>query len=235
MKITYNGKCDFRLDDELVIEKFDDKQIEKAIIKASSGDFSVTFYTSYSDENRALNSTSAILEEYRKIFLFETGFEIRDIHCTSIGQEEKNKVVLGSRAIVKAELTVIRHLENQNDIKRMLETYKNDDFNDYANIFTNVCAMKDLIGKYILLYSILSALKGPQREVDKYIRSIEPNVEMRKTTKPNANYDETIYTYLRNQIGHTTDKTDTTKLNDEVLLNIGGLREIVKKAIKDLT
>lgn len=77
------------------------------------------------------------------------------------------------------------------------------------------------------------ALKVNQRSVDNFIKSIESDVEVRPTARENASFDETIYSFLRNQIGHTQETTDTNELHREVSLNLNGLREIVKVAIEE--
>ncbi|QNK87767.1 hypothetical protein H7992_21790 [Sporosarcina sp. resist] len=235
-KISFKGKCHFFLAEELVIKQFKDEKIKRAIISAKSGTFKIDFTADYSDDGRALYVTQKILEDYTKIFLMETGYEIHDIQWKSIipiDTEEKNEKVLRFRDNIdlRSELTIIRPLENEQDLKGKLENHSTDDYTSYVNLFINVSRINDEIGKFVLFYSILSALHGRQISVDDFIKSIEPNVVLRETSRENADFDETIYSFLRNQIGHTSEETDTVTLNREIKENIEGLRKIVKEAV----
>ncbi|MCM3567866.1 hypothetical protein [Neobacillus mesonae] len=98
-------------------------------------------------------------------------------------------------------------------------------------LFKEAMRVREEIGQFVILYSILIDLKGPQQfKVDNFIKSAEKNVELRTSTK-NENQKETIYTWIRNQLGHTQKTSDLKEVRILVSNNIGKFIRIVKKAI----
>lgn len=223
--VTFEGKCDFYLKEELIVNRFEDKKIKEATISAKDGNIVINFKSDYSEDKEALYATQKTLEDYRKIFVFETGYEIRDLYWkTTIPLVTDNQnlvsVIMKSRSELKAEVTVIRPLNNEQDLKDKLEKNTIKDYTSYVNLFINISQMKDTIGKFILFYSLLSALHGKQKSVDEFIKSVQPSIECRDSTRVGATFQETIYSFLRNQIGHTTEETETDTLSREISDNI---------------
>jgi hypothetical protein len=136
-------------------------------------------------------------------------------------------------------LQLERRLEN-------LDKYSDD----YIVLFRNAMQNWDDVGRFILLYSILLLIKGNQTAVDNYIYSLDKTVETRKSTnfkkkiKLDKEYKksllpagkETIYTWLRNAIGHTKEEYSEFGLTWEQIVvsieqNVDKLAEIVRKSI----
>lgn len=117
--------------------------------------------------------------------------------------------------------------------KDLLDQTKGND--TYDNIYKLILSSSDEISKYILLYSMLSLLKGKQEYVDKFIEN-ELNkkgikIEYRRSTK--FQFDTTIYTWLRNEIGHTTKKSDINEIKNLINIHIETLDDLVKIAINE--
>jgi hypothetical protein len=89
----------------------------------------------------------------------------------------------------------------------------------------------DAVARYMFLYNILLQLHSDaQRQVDDFIRQEEPNVP--QSPNPlNANVMETVYTRLRNEIGHTRAGTTPEQTRSEMEDHIAALQTLVKTAI----
>ncbi|OPH52184.1 hypothetical protein BC351_33160 [Paenibacillus ferrarius] len=77
----------------------------------------------------------------------------------------------------------------------------------YKRLYRNVLQIADPIARFMLLYSLLQlALEADnQKGVDDFIRiTTWYNSSLdRITTRTGANFKETIYSWLRNAVGHT--------------------------------
>lgn len=110
---------------------------------------------------------------------------------------------------------------------------KNINKDHLLSLYRGIMQCTDNVAKYMLLYSILAELKGPyQNNVDNFIRLQDPTVEEKNSTK-DPSKKETIYTYYRNQIGHTNENSDITKNRSFIDMNIENFMNIVKKAIEE--
>ncbi|MGP4107777.1 hypothetical protein [Virgibacillus sp. L01] len=105
--------------------------------------------------------------------------------------------------------------------------------NNYMDLYYSAMNIHEPVARYMFLYSILLQeyrdSKRPQEEIDNYIRDFLGDVEERNSTKHNNM--ETIYTFLRNQIGHTQEYTDIKKLREEVTEHTKNLSDLVKNKI----
>lgn len=95
----------------------------------------------------------------------------------------------------------------------------------------------DAVARFMWLYNILLQLEGGSRQwqkqkqkpVDNFIRSVEPDVK--QSQRPGEQYEETIYSRLRNEVGHKRPDATPQKTRDEIKENVSGLQELVKEAI----
>ena len=95
---------------------------------------------------------------------------------------------------------------------------------------------KDSVSRYIFFYSILGLIKGNQKKIDDFIKIMEPSVKLEPCTNPRiAGYMETIYTYYRNQVSHTTEKSVLLKIRSEIENLLPRFTEHVKVAILENT
>jgi len=108
---------------------------------------------------------------------------------------------------------------------------RNDTLSTAHLLYRDALYIENHIGQFFSLYSILSLLKGSQFKVDQFILSLEPEVEICLGT--NGRRDETIYTYLRNQLGHMQINTDIYAVDRKILLLIDNLERYVKLVIEE--
>ncbi|CUU46962.1 hypothetical protein [Clostridium beijerinckii] len=128
--------------------------------------------------------------------------------------------------VIKSDIGGYKKLEND-----LLDRTKGND--TYDNIYKLILSSSDEISKFILLYSILLLLIGNQKDVDIFIENeLNKNgmkIEYRKSTK--YEFNNTIYTWLRNEIGHTTKKSDINEIKDLIDRHIETLDYLVKIAM----
>ncbi|MNF00567.1 hypothetical protein D3C80_1994140 [compost metagenome] len=91
---------------------------------------------------------------------------------------------------------------------------------------------RDLFTRYMLLYGILYFIYRSQPKVDEFIWSTNNNEKEYKSTLKKKKEPETIYTYLRNQVGHTQKNSDLNEVVKQMSIHVNQLMEYVKKAIK---
>lgn len=103
-------------------------------------------------------------------------------------------------------------------------------------LFNYSAWQKDPATRFMFLYNIILSLhKDEQREVDTFILTEEPGVKrIPRTYEKNGKLkqiSETIYTNLRNRVGHLIPGTDLSKTYEEISQYIGSFEQLVKKAI----
>ncbi|WP_379969132.1 methylamine utilization protein MauJ [Ectobacillus sp. sgz5001026] len=105
--------------------------------------------------------------------------------------------------------------------------------NDYHRLYRAAMQTDDIITRYMFLYGIIYHIKNSsQNLVDAYVRSINPNIEERTSTNPRTLGKQiTKYTWLRNEIGHTTAATDIKNVEKEITDVCDTFAELVKGVI----
>jgi len=234
--VRFEGEFDLDID-KVVTESIPFEKINKLIIGSNNGQFYSEVYSNASNEADAIDTTSKYLEEVTSLMLYETDYEVKRLDWKQINEIDKRAEPVKTRARhenedLKATVRVKKHFKSQ-EIKDKIENMPAGSINDYTRIFIEVSKLKDPISKFTLYYSLLSVLKGNQKKVDKFIESVDKDVIKRETTRKNKKFKETIYTYLRNQVGHVQEDTDTDTLKCEIQNNIGRLREILKRALEE--
>jgi hypothetical protein len=100
--------------------------------------------------------------------------------------------------------------------------------------YKSILTIEDDVSRFLLLYALLYEMKGKKQGlVDTYIQTKEPSVPMRPTTRPDKKYDETIYSWWRNQAQHMESTTDIEDVTKQFIDLVGSLQELVFEAIKD--
>lgn len=103
---------------------------------------------------------------------------------------------------------------------------------EYYPMYRSAVATDDAIARYMLLYMILLYIfDDSQNKVDKFIRTQDSGVEYKDKPK-GFNGKETVYTRLRNQIGHRRKDTSIEDTRTEMNRHVQGLERLVKVAIE---
>ncbi|MGQ8809783.1 hypothetical protein [Bacillus sp. NA_165.1] len=143
------------------------------------------------------------------------------------------------------------YLLTQTDSAEIINNLGNQSFEDdilknpYVSILINSLRIEGVVGRFIQLYGLLQMVVPPanpgratyQREIDDFIRNTgfsfyDENEDMR-STRPgaSANDKDTIYTWLRNQVGHTGSNVDVPDVQNQIEDKVNELFLITKTAI----
>jgi len=154
------------------------------------------------------------------LILYESGYEVKRLEWKQINEIDKRADSVKTIARHESEdlevtVRVKGHFKSQ-EIKHKIENMPVGSTNDFKRIFIEVSKLEDPISKFTLYYSLLSILKGKQEKVDEFIESVDKDVIKRETTRKDKNFEEIIYTYLRNQVGHVQEDTVLNLLKCEM-------------------
>jgi hypothetical protein len=102
----------------------------------------------------------------------------------------------------------------------------------FRRIYRDILQSTDPIARFMLLYMLLMTVIGKdnQASVDNWIRKHQPGVV--ETKHPLKSYMETIYTRLRNEVAHGSErKVPIEKTRSEINQNIEVFQNLVKRAL----
>lgn len=107
----------------------------------------------------------------------------------------------------------------------------------YCSLYRFSLQLTDPISRFLNLYGILLQLTGgTQAQADNFIRDNEKGViEKTSRDKRKPHIKETIYTYLRNEIGHPDAGKQLSDTHVEIKNNVIKLASLVKTAIARFT
>jgi len=102
---------------------------------------------------------------------------------------------------------------------------------DVYSAYRFACNQSDAVARFMFLYNILLQLHGDnQGQVDNFVRGETPTVPQ-SLSPHNPSVTETIYTRLRNEVGHRRAGITPEQTRTEIEDNIAGLQALVKVAI----
>jgi hypothetical protein len=105
---------------------------------------------------------------------------------------------------------------------------------EYFSLYRSALQSTSLVEEYMHLYVILlTVFNDSQRNVDEHVRKVEPRVGQSRSPKTGAM--ETDYTRLRNELAHRREGVDLKSTKAEILNNLAGLREVVRRALIEPT
>ncbi|MGC9934864.1 hypothetical protein [Priestia aryabhattai] len=235
--IQYRTTANLMFQEELKFN-ISSQLVKEITIKTSSlkltydKEFSIIFELENCDDKSAdevIQETEAYLDMLLDELSFEYSSSFSAIEITSFilnDKQQKDRLHYDSVTFPRA----IDNVTAQN----LVDSIENGGYliNSYKRLFRTSLQMKDPISKFILLYSTLILKVGPaQSQVDAYISAQEPSVMFKASTRSGGGPDETIYTYLRNQIGHTQPSTNVNQISEEVKSILEKFEIIVKSAL----
>ncbi|PEE62851.1 hypothetical protein COM90_29995 [Bacillus thuringiensis] len=196
-----------------------------------------------------INNNHAQVEEFiskiLSLFSYEFGMLYKDL--TKISD---------SRSVAIGMVTLYNnsdyHLLGKTDCEDIINNLGDQIFeadtlgNSFVSILVNSLRIEGVVGRFIQLYGLLqmvvptSDLSRPtsQRDVDSFIRgnnrfSFYDVNEDKPTTRPNGSGNDTIYTWLRNQVGHTGSNVDVADVQNQIEDKVNELFIITKTAINN--
>jgi hypothetical protein len=108
--------------------------------------------------------------------------------------------------------------------------------NEYFRLYKAALGVVEPFARFMFLYSILELIIGNQKKIDTYILKMEPKTLMAERKQINRDHTaeivkRTIYTTLRNEVGHTNDETPIEQVIDQMKTHIKEFEIIVKQVI----
>lgn len=192
----------------------------------------IKFFVNTTDEQEARGLAEGFLQHLKRVLYFEEHKIINWWNLESV-KKEMNDETYFRHSDILTMLDVVNIMSSYNDIDHLKTslTKINQYQKPFGDLYMTISQIEGNIGKYIMTYSILSALIGKQKKVDNFIKEHESNVEIKNSSLQGSNKKETIYTYLRNQIGHTEESSKADNLEIEIKKHLSKLSEFAKKAI----
>ncbi|EEK89244.1 hypothetical protein bcere0011_23880 [Bacillus cereus m1550] len=198
----------------------------------------------------AVDNDSAQVEEFvskiLNVFSYRFGMLYKNLMKTS-----------DSRILASGAITIFNnsdyHVLSQSDSAEIINDLGNQSFendilgNPYVSLLLNSLRVEGDVGRFIQLYGLLqivvptkaSRLGKPalQEEVNAFITdtgfSFYDVNEDKPTTRPGKTGNDTIYTWLRNQVGHTATSTNVADVQNQIEAKVNDLFFITKKAIEN--
>jgi hypothetical protein len=171
-----------------------------------------------------------LLEKLLDKLSFEFNLQLGNPYITSLsiaGQKTISNRMQGKYRVVYAP--------DQSSIDKLLSFFLTEvKDHTYLRMFRYALKNNDPVDRFMFLYSILALLKGNQVRIDSFIRrtSYYNKEENMKSGNPRRNTDETIFTWLRNQVGHVDQETDISFIRKKIQEKLSDLTEIVKISIQ---
>ncbi|PIC84949.1 hypothetical protein CSV72_16210 [Sporosarcina sp. P20a] len=241
MQLIYNVDVLLILNEPTIIHLEHEPSVEKVVIRGKKDKAEdilegiiIDFYFSNIEERKAEIIAEHFLFHLKRVFYFEKNILIERWKLTQVIDRNKNEFAFKSAVAISSRfeaIPVYKNIDRFVPSLKSINTYKNS----YIDLFMGITELKDNIGKYIMLYSVLSAILMNQKAVDDFIREVNPEVLERKTTLPNKDFFETIYTYLRNQIGHLDDRVIVNELREDINNHLDELSNLVKELLLRFT
>lgn len=218
------------------------KYVRKVELKALEGNkdkMNVTFFLVGIDElKKAKSITIELMKDIINVLSFRFNWIIGDPHCYQYNINGTTFHEIEGHAAISSHFN--EEFENQyGDLETWLSDPKLTKFlseNIYFRLYKEARKIEDPVLSFMFLYSILYYLKGSQAEVDNFISVMEKDVEWKESLdirKQEKNQEETIYTWLRNYIGHTGEDTDLSEIINQIIIKNQLFFNLVKTAIKE--
>jgi hypothetical protein len=100
----------------------------------------------------------------------------------------------------------------------------------YFTMFRHAMQIRDELGKFMGLYNVLLSVRGDkQKKVDSFILKRDPNTPVSRSP---CNTMETVFTKLRNQVGHVRHGVTLLETRREIAQNLLALQSHVVAAIE---
>jgi hypothetical protein len=116
--------------------------------------------------------------------------------------------------------------------KSLLQELRN---NPYHSMLREILSVNHTLSKYLLLYSLIYLIsEDNQNRVETFIKGNEPNVEMMERIKSNGTTEyKSVYTTLRNRIGHMNKDETIDNLTKDMSRTLNGLIRLAKLAVEE--
>lgn len=207
----------------------DTVEIEPTDLQGGGRTFYIWCYAIENIDEISNNLSPDYLDDINRIVLGLIGFtngyvsELEKIEDTLFVVRKSVTCTIDGKIVVPYSEQDREHLKRQ--------LYYQGPLHQYDKLFEDIMKIKDDISRYIMLYGILELRYGTQKDIDIAIKQQEPNVKLERTRRSNKNFDETVYTWLRNQYGHPDLGTKVEDIDNEISKRSKEFTELVFKLL----
>jgi len=170
--------------------------------------------------------------------VFTSGSVMPPPHVNSDGTVTYQTIALGARAMITDSATGGPMSLGPGSREQLRDSLEEAGLSGeaYFRRFRKALATDESVGKFMALYQIIETLHGmpprTQQDIDSAIQRLQPGVEVKPSPhRPTVN--ETVYTRLRNETGHSRQGASFEVTRAEIKQHLNGLTELVKKAISE--
>ena len=217
--------------------------VEKVRIEAMDGKLKIRFFVlNVTSCDEAYQLTQSMVDGILDKLSFILGVPIHSARYSGGSIEREVVAENGSKSVevqgtgvigLMVSALLIRKLSPEL-VENLRRNMEREDIpgTEYLNQFRFALQSPDPVTRFMFLYSILLAIfDDSQKEVDDFIREVEPTVSV--TPRPDRpDIYETIYTRLRNEVGHHRPNVNPANTKKEMARLLPKLIDLVRKAIK---
>lgn len=241
-KITWTGDIYNGSWNNDIIYQIEDDSIHyiRAMIVDDSKVFIISTLHATCEEEAILKSQNAI-SKLEAALMLKYNILLKEVFISSIHPSTTGVIAKGRITLTNNFSYIIDQNEKENFSKVMSDLLAYDSIvqDSYYVIFKTALLSSSPTTTFITLYSLLllkiadETNEHPsQSKVDTFI---EEQTDVYDVTKnipsTRGNRDETLYTWLRNQIAHTQSNTDISSIDRQIELNLLDFIKIVKKKL----
>jgi len=214
--------------------------VEKIILEAEeAGRTNIVFHlTDVFDFEEATAIANGILPSIINRLAFYRNVSVGEPHCTGATLPKdasgSSHTVIRDLLLIWDQAVSVLTLgdDKRQELARLLEQpYTHHDLYSAYRFAGN---QNDPVARFMFLYNILLQLNSDyQQQVDAFIRSEIPSVpQSPRPDRPNVS--ETVYTRLRNEVGHRRSGTTPHKTRREIQDKVGAFQELARTAISQV-
>ncbi|MBW4577537.1 MAG: hypothetical protein KME08_20070 [Aphanothece sp. CMT-3BRIN-NPC111] len=193
--------------------------------------------------NEAINKAREVASYFAKVLTFDLGIFHDNFHLVEdrlFGEgllpdgNTQRVISLRGSGGAGGSITVEQKLGDKQliELKKLLHNKHLPCFYLYEQ-FHSALQLTDPMSKFMALYNtILSLCNDNQKDVDKNIMLIQPSVSVNAPYRPRkSGIKKTVYTRLRNQVGHVRPGTTIEATSKEMEANLSSFVRITKELI----
>ncbi|MBD2463979.1 hypothetical protein H6G89_23535 [Oscillatoria sp. FACHB-1407] len=252
----YKGEIDFRADfsgiefESIEIVPFSPK-VPKITLKSSEEGISLKIEIANAESSKeVICEAEKTAKHLAKILTFKSGSYHQDFKI--VQKNLMQELPDGTNRMITYVVGMTEHLCNVRtslvikpdklpQFKSSIQKISQNQ-SPYYDLFYFALGLQDPIAKFMVLYNIALDLckrqnsktqewEEKQKYVDEFILSIRPNVPVYSFQRKDSIISETIYTKLRNQVGHTRPDTNLEETRNEMVTNLNPFISIISELI----
>lgn len=243
--VKFIGRASFTWNDQFQVNDSNYPQVTKVGIISKNNELHFSLHLVNITKEHLTSKASEYLQRLLDALLYNEGryvdgLEFREALAAEADGNYK-PIIFSSSDDLEAEVKVVNEVKAEEARNKFMNLLSRPQ-SFYREMYIDITRLEIETARYILYYSLLFEIvnenkpeneKG-QKNVDDFIKQKLTQVVELPATKQNKanNKMETIFTYLRNQIGHTQKSSVIRNVKSDIKNHILDLQSVVKSAIE---